>query len=68
MVRIISKWVSFPHKRNFRFEHSVRRAKEVEGRKIMYVAMGISGGEEGARNGPSLMPGMSPSIHEWDTV
>lgn len=24
---------------------------------IMFVGMGISGGEEGARNGPSLMPG-----------
>eukprot|EP00301_Raphidiophrys_heterophryoidea_P024379 c7899_g1_i1.p1 GENE.c7899_g1_i1~~c7899_g1_i1.p1 ORF type:complete len:504 (+),score=135.02 c7899_g1_i1:1-1512(+) len=39
------------------FENSIRRAKEVAPKGIHYVAMGISGGEEGARNGPSLMPG-----------
>eukprot|EP00617_Octactis_speculum_P008055 CAMPEP_0185779372 /NCGR_PEP_ID=MMETSP1174-20130828/95630_1 /TAXON_ID=35687 /ORGANISM="Dictyocha speculum, Strain CCMP1381" /LENGTH=494 /DNA_ID=CAMNT_0028468501 /DNA_START=8 /DNA_END=1492 /DNA_ORIENTATION=+ len=39
------------------FENSVRRAKELHPKGIMYVAMGISGGEEGARNGPSIMPG-----------
>ncbi|CAM9425464.1 unnamed protein product, partial [Heterosigma akashiwo] len=39
------------------FPNSVRRAKELEDSGIMFVGMGISGGEEGARNGPSLMPG-----------
>ncbi|CAM9787622.1 unnamed protein product, partial [Phaeothamnion confervicola] len=39
------------------FPNSQRRAKELEPRGILYVGMGISGGEEGARNGPSLMPG-----------
>eukprot|EP00299_Pterocystis_sp_00344_P002733 c1307_g1_i1.p1 GENE.c1307_g1_i1~~c1307_g1_i1.p1 ORF type:complete len:509 (+),score=121.39 c1307_g1_i1:43-1527(+) len=39
------------------FENSIRRAKQVEPKGIIYMAMGISGGEEGARNGPSLMPG-----------
>lgn len=39
------------------FENSIRRAKQVESKGIIYMAMGISGGEEGARNGPSLMPG-----------
>ena len=39
------------------FPNSQRRAKELEAKKIMFVGMGISGGEEGARNGPSLMPG-----------
>jgi len=34
-----------------------RRAKSLEPKKIMYMGMGVSGGEEGARNGPSLMPG-----------
>lgn len=37
--------------------NSIRRAKELEPRGILFVGMGISGGEEGARNGPSLMPG-----------
>jgi len=39
------------------FPYSIRRAKELEPKNILFVGMGISGGEEGARNGPSLMPG-----------
>lgn len=39
------------------FPNSQRRAEELESKKILFVGMGISGGEEGARNGPSLMPG-----------
>mmetsp|Transcript_8958 Transcript_8958/g.19214 ORF Transcript_8958/g.19214 Transcript_8958/m.19214 type:complete len:268 (+) Transcript_8958:151-954(+) len=37
--------------------NSIRRAEELEPKGIHFVGMGISGGEEGARNGPSLMPG-----------
>jgi len=39
------------------FEYSIARAKRLEPAGIQYVAMGVSGGEEGARYGPSLMPG-----------
>jgi len=39
------------------FPNSIRRAKELEVKGIKFIGMGISGGEEGARNGPSLMPG-----------
>mmetsp|Transcript_11405 Transcript_11405/g.15969 ORF Transcript_11405/g.15969 Transcript_11405/m.15969 type:complete len:488 (-) Transcript_11405:351-1814(-) len=39
------------------FPNTVRRAKELEPKKIKYMGMGVSGGEEGARNGPSMMPG-----------
>lgn len=39
------------------FPNSIRRAKFLEPRGINFIGMGISGGEEGARNGPSLMPG-----------
>ncbi|GBG26375.1 6-phosphogluconate dehydrogenase, decarboxylating [Hondaea fermentalgiana] len=39
------------------FENSVRRGERCSEKGIMYLAMGVSGGEEGARNGPSLMPG-----------
>jgi 6-phosphogluconate dehydrogenase len=39
------------------FPNSQRRAKELEPKGIMFVGMGVSGGEEGARKGPSLMPG-----------
>ncbi len=39
------------------FLDTERRAKELEGAGIAFVGMGVSGGEEGARHGPSLMPG-----------
>ena len=42
------------------FENTERRAKLVQDKGLLYVGMGVSGGEEGARNGPSLMPGGSP--------
>jgi hypothetical protein len=39
------------------FPNSQRRAKYLSTKDIYFIGMGISGGEEGARNGPSLMPG-----------
>ena len=39
------------------FQNTLRRSKDLESRGIHFIGMGISGGEEGARNGPSLMPG-----------
>merc|ERR1711933_278574 len=39
------------------YPNSVRRAEELAKKGIHFIGMGISGGEEGARNGPSLMPG-----------
>ncbi len=44
---------------NSYFADTERRIKELEPRRIMYVGTGISGGEEGARHGPSIMPGGS---------
>ena len=39
------------------FENTERRAKALEAEGFNYVGMGVSGGEEGARHGPSMMPG-----------
>ncbi len=39
------------------FEDTARRDREFEGTGLHFVGMGVSGGEEGARIGPSLMPG-----------
>lgn len=39
------------------FPNTIRRGQDLEKKGIMFVGMGISGGEEGARKGPSLMPG-----------
>jgi 6-phosphogluconate dehydrogenase len=39
------------------FPNSIRRSEMLQTKGIHFIGMGISGGEEGARNGPSLMPG-----------
>src|SRR5271169_5193794 len=44
---------------NSLFEDTNRRTKYVEGKGLLYIGTGVSGGEEGARNGPSIMPGGS---------
>jgi 6-phosphogluconate dehydrogenase len=42
---------------NSLFTDTERRTKELEDSNFGFVGMGVSGGEEGALNGPSLMPG-----------
>lgn len=42
---------------NSHFEDSNRRLKELEAHEILFVGSGVSGGEEGALKGPSIMPG-----------
>ncbi len=42
---------------NSNFNDTNRRVDELSKKNILFVGMGVSGGEEGARNGPSLMPG-----------
>ena len=44
---------------NSYFADTERRIKELEPQGIMYIGTGVSGGEEGARHGPSIMPGGS---------
>ena len=44
---------------NSNFNDSIRRTREVEAQGKLFVGAGISGGEEGARHGPSIMPGGS---------
>jgi 6-phosphogluconate dehydrogenase len=46
---------------NSLFEDTRRRVEYVEARGLHFVGSGVSGGEEGARFGPSLMPGGSPA-------
>lgn len=42
---------------NSNYQDTARRCQELSIKGIHFVGMGVSGGEEGARNGPSLMPG-----------
>lgn len=41
------------------YENTERRISEASAKGLLYLGMGVSGGEDGARNGPSLMPGGS---------
>jgi len=45
---------------NSEYQDTSRRVKDLAAKGILYVGSGVSGGEEGARNGPSLMPGGNP--------
>jgi 6-phosphogluconate dehydrogenase len=51
---------------NSLFEDTIRRVKYVESKGLLYIGTGVSGGEEGARRGPSIMPGGSPAA--WPHV
>jgi 6-phosphogluconate dehydrogenase len=44
---------------NSHFMDTTRRCKELEAKGLHFVGCGVSGGEEGARYGPSMMPGGS---------
>jgi 6-phosphogluconate dehydrogenase len=48
------------------YEDTVRRTAFVESKGLLYVGTGVSGGEEGALLGPSIMPGGSPAA--WPLV
>jgi 6-phosphogluconate dehydrogenase len=51
---------------NSNYQDSIRRAGYVESKGLFYVGSGVSGGEEGARHGPSLMPGGSAAA--WPAI
>ncbi|MCK4724518.1 MAG: NADP-dependent phosphogluconate dehydrogenase, partial [Anaerolineales bacterium] len=51
---------------NSNFHDSIRRTAELEEQGFYFIGTGISGGEEGARFGPSIMPGGSPKA--WHAV
>jgi 6-phosphogluconate dehydrogenase len=51
---------------NSHFPDTIRRTKYVEEKGLLYIGTGVSGGEEGALMGPSLMPGGSPDA--WPHV
>lgn len=51
---------------NSEYQDSQRRAKTLREKKILFIGTGVSGGEEGARIGPSIMPGGHPEA--WPLV
>ena len=50
---------------NSLYEDTERRTRELEPLGYRFIGMGVSGGEEGALNGPSLMPGGTKSSYEY---
>lgn len=51
---------------NSNYNDTIRRTAYVESKGLLYVGTGVSGGEEGARHGPSIMPGGSTAA--WQHV
>ena len=51
---------------NSHFDDTNRRVKELEAHGILFVGSGVSGGEEGALKGPSIMPG--GSVAAWEHI
>jgi len=51
---------------NSNYHDTIRRTAYVESKGLLYIGTGVSGGEEGARYGPSIMPGGSPEA--WSHV
>lgn len=58
---------------NAKWDDSIRREKELTDQNLRFIGSGVSGGEEGARFGPSLMPGGDPTAWEeikpiWEAI
>jgi len=51
---------------NSHYPDTNRRARDLEEKGILFIGTGVSGGEEGARFGPSIMPGGNPAA--WPHV
>ena len=51
---------------NSHFSDTIRRTKYLESKGFLFIGTGVSGGEEGALKGPSIMPGGSPAA--WPAV
>ena len=51
---------------NTHFRDTERRTKFIESKGLLYIGTGVSGGEEGARKGPSIMPGGTEKA--WELV
>jgi 6-phosphogluconate dehydrogenase len=49
---------------NSLYEDTERRVKDLESTRLRFIGMGVSGGEEGALNGPSLMPGGTEAAYK----
>jgi 6-phosphogluconate dehydrogenase len=51
---------------NSHFTDTLRRLNELKDKQVHFIGMGVSGGEEGARKGPSIMPG--GDVEAWTAL
>ncbi len=51
---------------NSNFDDTTRRTRELKSKGLLFIGTGVSGGEEGALKGPSIMPGGDPAA--WPHV
>merc|ERR1711944_205713 len=61
LVPLLSKGDIIIDGGNSEHQDTTRRCRELEKKGLLYVSSGVSGGEEGARYGPSMMPGGNPN-------
>jgi 6-phosphogluconate dehydrogenase len=66
LIRLLSPGDVIIDGGNTNFRDTERRTKAVEAKGLLYIGTGVSGGEEGARLGPSMMPGGSEKA--WPLV
>jgi 6-phosphogluconate dehydrogenase len=66
LVPLLSKGDVLIDGGNEHFSNTERRTREIEAKGLLYVGTGVSGGEEGALKGPSMMPGGTPAA--WPLV
>ncbi len=64
MIPLLNKGDLIIDAGNSHFKDTERRAKELDTKQMHFFGMGVSGGEAGARHGPSLMPGGPRDAYE----
>jgi len=64
MLPLLSKGDIIIDGGNSHFTDTERRCKDLEEKGFRFIGMGVSGGEEGARKGPSMMPGGNKEAYE----
>jgi 6-phosphogluconate dehydrogenase len=66
LIPLLSKGDIIVDGGNSLYTDTNRRTSSVSEQGLNFIGTGVSGGEEGARNGPSIMPGGNPAA--WETV
>lgn len=66
LIRLLSEGDIIIDGGNSNYHDTIRRTAEVEAQGLFFIGTGVSGGEEGARHGPSIMPG--GSLEAWPHV